>query len=102
MFSGEADGKVFTELRREGLITIFADLVQTLYRKAFSAETKCNIMFALTGRVSLEIRADVELVRSRRAFASVFGLNVIGVRQFSACFDRWLAGRSSRLVILQR
>ena len=59
--------KVFTELPREGLITIYADLVQRLYHEAFSVEAKCNIMFALLDAFALRFGADVELARLKRA-----------------------------------
>src|ERR1039457_2911029 len=84
------------------LIGIYADLVQRLYREAFSAETKCSITFALLDAFAVKHGAEVELVLLKRALGRVFGLNVIGAKQFNACFDRWLAGRSSRMIILPR
>jgi hypothetical protein len=92
--------KILAQIARDGLIGIYADLIQRLYREAFSAETKCNITFALLDAFAVRYGAEVELLMLRRALARVFGLNVIGAKQFNECFDRWLAGRSPRLIIL--
>ena len=94
--------KVLEEIPRENLIGLYGDLVQRLYREAFRAETKCRITFALLDAFAVKHGAESEFVLFKRALARVFGLNVIGAKQFNACFDRWVAGRFSRLVILPK
>jgi tetratricopeptide (TPR) repeat protein len=93
---------VFAEIPRDNLIGIYADVVQRLYREAFSAETKCSITFALLDAFAVKHGTESELVLLKRSLARVFGLNVIGAKQFNACFERWATGRSSRLIVIPR
>ena len=87
------------QIPREG-VGIYADLFYRLYRETVSAETKCGITFALLDAFASRHKADVESIILKRAVARIFGLNVIGAKQFNECFERWLAGRSSQLIIL--
>ncbi len=82
----------------QGLLGIFVDFIVKLYREAYLPETRCKVITALLDALWENVPLRLALLRLRKASSQIFGLNTVGQQQFEACFDKWYAGKPSKLI----
>jgi hypothetical protein len=81
--------------------TLFRILVETiarLYREDYLAETKCRVVTAFLDALWKNPHLRENVLQIRRVSERIFGMNVVGLRQFNICFDNWHRGKSERLI----
>ncbi len=80
-------------------VPILVGFIQRLYQENILPETRCAVITAFLNALWSNIAARRTLLYLRQTTVRIFDLNVIGMKQFEDCFDRWYGKLNSPLIL---
>jgi hypothetical protein len=81
------------------LFAIFVSFTEKLYRESIPKAGSCAITRSFLDALAGKPQAMASLQSLRRLSPQVFGVNVVGRKQFEECFDHWLKHRGEPLIL---